>query len=259
MLKRQPERGIRQQFMKPDLEVINPSIGAVERPATNNQSLTIEQVFQAVIEKQLSPENIEVMKQLLAMSAEQKFAAAFVELQKDLPVIVATSEIPNRGKYERFEDVMKAIQPALTKHGFTVSFSQDFKENRIVTTCHLKLGTHTESNSFAVRAGGKSDSDTQADCKASTTAKRNALLQALNIVIRQDCLMDENRDASLLGDINKKITKQQADELEHRLAMVNGNVKGFLGTVGADSFSNIPAHLYAIADRLLRAKEGRHQ
>lgn len=219
-----------------------------------SEGLSIEQVFQAVIEKQISPENITVMRELLSMAAEQKFASAFVALQSDLPTIVATSVIPNRGKYERFEDVMRQIQPSLSKHGFTVSFSQDFKENRIITTCHLKHGTHTQSNSFAVRSGGKADSDCQADCKASTTAKRNALLQALNIVVRQDCLNEEN-DAAIEGDPNAKVTPEQASELEHRAQMTNSNIPAFLKFAGVSKFADIPANKYAELDAMLRRKE----
>lgn len=240
----------------------NPSEQAALIPATpqglekaTNQSagLSIEQVFQAVIEKNVSPENIQVMKELLAMAAEQKFAAAFVALQQDIPPIVATSIIPNRGKYEKFEHVMAKIQPLLTKHGFTVSFSMDFKENRILETCHLTHGGFTRSNSFAVRAG-KADSDCQADCKAATTAKRNALLNALNIVIHQDVLNEEN-DAGIEGDPNAKVSPEVAEELEHRVKMTNSDAAKFLAFAGADKFSNILEGKYAMLDASLKRRE----
>lgn len=231
--------------------------GAMERQS-NSQALSIEQVFQAVIDKQISPENVAVMRELLAMSAERKFAEAFSALQADLPTIVATSIIPNRGKYERFEDVMRQIGPALTKHGFSVSFSNDFKENRILETCHLThIGGHTRSNSFAVRVG-KGDSDTQADCKAATTAKRNALCNALNIVIRQDVL-DEEHDATIEGDPNAFVTPEIADEIERRVKLTNSNVPAFLQFAGAKKFAEIPANRYAEIDAMLRIKEGKQQ
>lgn len=216
------------------------------------QGLSIEQVFRAVIEKQVSPENIAVMKELLAMAAERKFAAAFVALQSDLPVIVASTVIPNRGKYEKFEDVMSVIGPLLTRHGFTVSFSMDFKENRILETCHLTHGGHTRSNSFAVRSG-KADSETQSDCKAATTAKRNALLNALNIVIRQDCLSDE----SDVRNEGAPITREQAEELAHRVAMTNSNKEAFLKFAGAKDFASIMDSKYSILDSFLAKKERR--
>lgn len=220
-----------------------------------NRGLSIRDAFQAIVTGNLDADKLKVMKDLLDMDAERQFNAAFVSLQSDMPVIVAKSVIPNRGKYERFEDIMTVIGPLLTIHGFTVSFSQDFKENRILETCTLSHSAgHSRSNSFAVRAGGRSDSDTQADCKAATTAKRNALCNALNIVIRQDCLSNED-DAGIDGDPNAFVTKEQSEELAHRLQMVNGSTKDFLAYAKAESFAKIPAIRYAEIDALLMRKE----
>ena len=236
----------------PNLSVIKSEGGAVA-PA---QILTVEQVFRAVIEQDINPEKVAVMKELLAMSAEREFNTAFVKLQSELPVIVAMTVIPNRGKYARFEDVMDKISKHLAANGFSVSFSQDFKENRTVETCTLRhAGGHSQSNSFAVRTtGGRSDSDAQADCKASTTAKRNALLNCLNIVVRQDCLTSE-QDAGMEGDPDKLITKEQAFELERRCGEVNANVPAFLEFAKAKTFSGIQADRYAELDTMLGRKE----
>ena len=85
--------------------------------------------------------------------AERQFNTAFVALQGDLPVIVASTVIPNRGKYERFKDVMRQIAEPLKRHGFSVSFSMDVKENRVLETCHLRHIGGLQANSFAVRTG----------------------------------------------------------------------------------------------------------
>ena len=188
--------------------------------AASSGGISIEQAFQAAASKSLDKESLQVMKELLAMDSARQFNTAFVALQGDMPVIVAKTTIPNRGKYEKFEDLMTVVGPLLTKHGFTVSFSQDFKDNRILEICTLShCGGHSRANSFAVRAG-RADTDTQADCKAATTAKRNALCNALNIVIRQDCLNEEN-DAGIEGDPNAFITPAQAEELERRVKETN--------------------------------------
>lgn len=228
----------------------------ITAPAPN-----VAAMLDAVIKGGVSNENVAALEKLVGLyermqdrDAEKSFNVAFVALQVDLPTIVASSIIPNRGKYEKFEDVMRQVGPLLQKHGFSVSFSMDFKENRILETCHLAhVGGHSRSNSFAVRSG-KADSETQADCKAATTAKRNALLNALNIVIRQDCLNEEN-DAAIEGDPNAKISAQQADQLEHRVAMTNSDKAAFLKYAGADKFSNILASKYDALDTSLKRKE----
>lgn len=211
------------------------------------QQLSIAGNYLSMIERAAKDPAIDIdkMERLLAMAermeernAVQQFNSAFSAMQKDLPVIVAETVIPNRGKYARFEDVMRQIQPMLTSHGFAVSFNQDADEKRIKVTCNLHhIGGHSEANTFAVRLGGRADSDTQADCKASTTAKRNALLQALNIVIRQDVFQDEDEAHNEGGEI----TQQQADELRELCDEVNADRKKFLEYAGAAHFEAIPS------------------
>jgi hypothetical protein len=218
--------------------------------------ITIEAAFTAASSKALDKESLAVMERLLAMDAERRFNSAFVAMQSQLPVIVATSAIPNRGKYERFEDIMRVVSPILARNGFSVAFSQDVAENRIVVTCKLMhVGGHSERNAFAVRAGGKADSDTQADCKASTTAKRNALMQCLNIVIAQDVFATEENDASIIGDPNHFVSPEQAFELERRVKETNSNMPAFLKFSGAGSFGTILAIKYDELDASLRRKE----
>ena len=241
--------------MSKELQVIQDG-GAVARVEPQAVvGISIEDAYKAVVAGDMTGERLQVMGQLLRMSAEQRFNSAFVALQSDLPVIVAKSVIPNRGKYERFEDIMSVVGPLLTKHGFTVSFSQDFKEHRILETCMLSHAAgHSRANTFAVRAGGRADSDTQSDCKAATTAKRNALCNALNIVIRQDVLNEEN-DAGMEGDPDAFVTAAQATELEHRVKMTNSNVTAFLQVAKAKTFAEIPANRYGELDQMLQRKE----
>ena len=245
------------QVTELELAPINRQEVAVSTGAGAGMGLSIERAFQAIVEGQIDAPKLAVMKELLAMDAERKFNGAFVALQSDTPVIVATTVIPNRGKYARFEDIMAIVGPLLSRHGFTVSFSQDFKEGRILETCTLSHAAgHSRSNTFAVRTGGRADSDTQSDCKAATTAKRNALCNALNVTIRQDCLNNED-DAGIEGDPNAKVTPAQAQELEHRAQMTNSNIPAFLKLAQSGKFEDIPANRYAELDHMLSLKERR--
>lgn len=225
--------------------------------------ISIQAAFQAVMNTDLNAEKLSVMKQLLAMNAEQQFNSAFVAMQSELPVIVAESVIPNRGKYQKYEDIMQkdGVAKILARHGFSVSFDQKNEAGVITVTCILRhAGGHSHPTSFAVRGGGRADSECQADCKASTTAKRNALCQALNITIRQDVLQDEENDASLLGS-GEFITDAQADEIEHRIAMLAFTpvqVTSFLKWAGGESckkYSQIPESKFEACDKFLSAKE----
>lgn len=217
----------------------------------------VAKLLQAAISGGVTSENVAVVERLVGLyermqerDAERRFNEAFVALQGELPVIVASTVILNRGKYERFEDVMRRVGPILVKHGFTVSFSMDAKDGRILETCHLKhVGGHSQSNSFAVRTG-KADSDTQADCKAATTAKRNALLNALNIVIRQDAFSEEN-DAASEGGV---ISSDKVQYLREQVRETNSNEAAFLRMAGVEKYEEIRQGSYDVLVRALAAK-----
>lgn len=219
----------------------------------------IGQMLQAVVQGGVTAENVGALEKLAdlyermqAKDAEKQFNAAFVALQSEMPVIVAETVIPNRGKYSRFEDVMHIVGPLLRKNGFSVSFSMDFKESRVIETCKLShIAGHSQSNSFAVRTGGKADSDTQADCKAATTAKRNALLNCLNIIIRQDALQNEDDDSSLEGS---PITRDQAQFINDLLAETKSDTTKFLAMAGAASVEEIRSGSYSVLVRALTMK-----
>lgn len=227
--------------------------------AAPSQAPSVGEMLSAVLERGVTAENVGALEKLVELyermeqrASEKQFTTAFVQLQSELPVIVAETVIANRGKYARFEDVMHQISPVLVRNGFTVSFSMDFRDGRILETCTLRhVGGHSQANSFAVRTG-KADSDTQADCKAATTAKRNALLNCLNIVVRQDALQNEDADASLEGAF---ISVEQVCFLREMVSKTNSAVPAFLAFAGAAKFEEIQTARYDRVLSALRRKE----
>lgn len=223
------------------------------------QEPSVALILQKAIEGGVTAENVAVVEKMMALyermqdkHAEREYTAALHALQSDMPVIVAKSEIKNRGKYERFEDVMHVVTPLLRKHGFSVTFSNDYDDsNRVKETCKLShISGHSQSNSFTVRVGKNSDSETQADCKAATTAKRNALLNALNIVIRQDVLQSDDN----VGNEGSAITQQEADELRDLVDESGSDRERFLEFAQAKSFEEIASARLPVLHARLQAK-----
>jgi len=217
------------------------------------------ELLAAIIQQGISPQAIEVMERMLAMrereenkKAAQAFSDSLSAFQSDMPTLVAQTEIPKRGKYERFEDIMHVARPLLVKHGFSVSFRQETAPDKITAICRLshRAGHFTE-NSFSVRPSNKADTPTQSDCMASTTTKRNALIQALNIIIRQDCLDDEN-DARIIGG---NITPEQAQDIYRRVMATGSDAKKFLEFAGAATFEEIGTAALPRVEKMLAAKE----
>lgn len=229
---------------------------------TDQESPNIGAMLSKVLDSGVTSESADTLEKMLSLyervqakDAEKQFNTSFSALQNETPEIVASSIIPNRGKYERFEDVMHVLKPLLFKHGFTISFTQEADEKRIRVTCKLAhVGGHAQCNTFGVRLGGKADSEVQSDCKASTTAKRNALLQALNIVVRQDCMQDED-DPHNEPEAAGFITEKEADELRDWLEAVDGDREEFLKYAKADTFFTIQASMLPRLHESLRRKE----
>lgn len=211
----------------------------------------------AVIDKGVTAENVGALEKLVDLyermeirNAEKEFNSSFVALQQSLPTIIAKSEIKNRGRYAKYEDIMHEVGPLLRQHGFSVDFDMDAQEKRVKVTCHLRhIAGHSKSNSFAVRVG-PADSETQSDCKAATTAKRNALTQALSLVIRQDALIDGD-DVSIEGEV---LSPDRALFLREQLREVGGNETGFLAVAGVDSWEKITVGSYDVLFRLIQSK-----
>ena len=146
---------------------------------------------------------------------------------------------------------MATVGPILKRHGFSVSFSMTASDGRVVETCTLRhIAGHSQANSFGVRTG-KADSETQADCKAATTAKRNALLNCLNIVIRQDALQSED-DASLQG---APISFEEQQYLKEQIAEKGASLSGMLKMAGADSIESIGKNILPVLLRALAMKK----
>jgi hypothetical protein len=234
-----------------------PAVVSQEQPLALAQD-PIASGLASIIAGGVTPANVEALGKLADIyermqlkEAEKAFNSAFVALQADLPVIVAQTVIPNRGKYERFEDVMHTVGPLLKKHGFSVSFSMTANEGRVIETCHLRhIAGHSQSNSFAVRTG-KADSDTQADCKAATTAKRNALLNCLNIVIRQDMMQTED-DARNDGP---PISFDEQQYLREQIEEKGAKLEAMLKMAGAETIETIGKNIYPVLLRALAMKK----
>ena len=236
----------------------------IKKMNTNTQLATVETMnigtmLAKAIDAGLTRDNAETMEKLVGLyermqekDAERQYNAAFNAMQAEIPEFEADGIIPNRGKYLRFETAMHKLKPILARHGFSISFTQTTDEKRVTSTCHLRHNAgHSVPTTFAVRFGGKADTETQADCKASTTAQRYALKHALGLIIHQE--MSEDADAALDGGT---IAPEKAKELEERCLAAGVDIVRFLKFAGADNFSSIASGKLAAVESALSRKEG---
>jgi hypothetical protein len=224
---------------------------------------TVADMLAAVIERGVTSENVAAVGELVKLyermeekKAEKQFAAAFVELQKELPTINGYRPIPDKqGRtkfcYANFEDIDAIVRPYCLQNGFTYSFHESAIEaGRVTVTMTLQhSGGHSRPIPYSVRIGSgpPGASESQADVSGHTYAQRGALEAGLALRI-----IGRPEDARMEGGL---ITKEQADELERRVKETNSDRKRFLAYAGAKSYAEIRAAMYPVLDGFLSRKE----
>lgn len=215
--------------------------------------LSPTQLIRAVIDKGVTLESVGVVERLVALAerqearqAERDFAVAFVKLQSEMPAVQATKPVPNkdgsiRYHYAPYNEIMEQVKPFLEKNGFTLTFSMDFKEGRIIQTCTLMhVSGHSRSNQFMARIGNgpPGSSEAQGDGAASTYAKRFALCNALNIVCEVDT---DGQDARSEGE---PISWDKVIFLKDLVKEVGADEPKFLAFAGVSRYEDIGSSRY---------------
>lgn len=224
---------------------------------------TTATMLQSFIAAGLTSENVSAFKELIQLKREEDvilskrdFAAAFVELQKELPEIQGTRKVPDKNgntkfAYANFDDIDLIVRPICLRHGFTYSFHESLiSEGRVTMIMTLQhSGGHFREIPYSVRIGSgpPGATESQSDVSGHTYAKRGALESGLSLRI-----IDKRED---VRDEGTPITKDQAEELARRLNAVNGDRNGFLRLAGATSFETILSGRYDVLDQALRKKE----
>lgn len=218
-------------------------------------------MLNAIVEKGITTENVAAMKELVGLyermedrGAKQAFTAAMTAMQAELPKVIAKSIIPDkqgniRSKFANYQTIMDAVEPYLTKYGFSVSFTVRYDGPRLIAVCKLTHAQgHSETNEFGVRIGSgpPNASEAQADGAARSYARRGALCDALNIVV------DHDDDARMHGAI---ITPEQAKSLAERAKACGADELKLLRFAASDTYEGIRATQYAAVDEVLRKKE----
>lgn len=237
---------------------------AVRQPPSD----PVAKMLSGIIEKGVTADNVAAFDKLLDVyerlqdkDAERQFAAAFIALQADMPGIRASKPVPGKDGSIRyffapFEAIMEEVSPLIRRHGFTLTFSSDFRDDRVIQTCTLQhVGGHKRSNSFAARVGQgpPNSSAAQGDGAASTYAKRFALCDCLNIVIEKDN-DGAGDDARSVGAF---ITRDQAQTLREMVKDTASNEAEFLKWCGATSYEQIGESRYDAAFAALNKKPRR--
>jgi hypothetical protein len=240
-------------------------IATTERELIATQEPSVGGMLQKVIEAGITSENVGTLEKMMDLyernekrQAEKEFAAALTALQGETIRVTATKSVDQkpdgscRYKFAPYEEIMREVQPMLTRNGFSVTFDTETGDNRLTSICTLTHSSgHSRSNKFAVRYGKPpGSSDAQGDMSTKSYAKRGALCDALNISIDHDT--DGRDDAKTIGAF---VTDKEAAGLRELAESVEADNSKLFRYAGASSFETIPADRYDQVFKMLKKKE----
>lgn len=163
----------------------------------------------SVIERAALDPNVDIdkMERLLAMQerimereAGIEFAAAFSEMQAELPEIPKLGEGHN-SNYAKWEDINEIIRPILAKYGFSISFTNGIDDGKQAVTCILlHRAGHSKQTTLALPTD-LSGNKTNVHGIASSVSygKRYAASALLNLVSR-----GEDDDGEAAGKVRTR-------------------------------------------------------
>lgn len=231
------------------------------KEAPPSVALMLSETLRSIQSGQITEQSVKVLEGMMGLyernekyQGEKDFAAALVALQGETIRVVATKKVDAKSdgtcryKFAPYEEIMAAVQPMLTRHGFSITFDAviEGEGQRLTSICTLThSGGHTRTNRFAVRFGKPpGSSEAQGDMSTKSYAKRGALCDALNIAI------DHDDDARMKG---APVTAEQAKGLREMVRDTNSDETKFLEHAGADSFEKIDENRYdELRDMLAR-------
>lgn len=228
-------------------------------PPEPSVALMLQGALTNIQSGQLTEQHVGVLKGMMelyerneARQSQKDFAAALTALQGETIRVIATKAVDVKdGKprytFAPYEEIMKTVQPMLTRHGFSITFDTEVGDTRLTSICTLThAGGFSRSNRFAVRYGKPpGSSDAQGDMSTKSYAKRGALCDALNISI------DHDDDARVEGSA---ISQEDADDLRDWVESTNSDKALFLKHAGAATFEEITSARLPELQALLRKK-----
>lgn len=189
----------------------------------NNSALTVieNMVSSGNFDVNVARELIEMQKDIMKQQAIINFNHDFSLMSKKIPVIAHTKKSYST-TYAPLEDIVKIVQPILSEHGFSVSFSTQqngIESVKIVCTLMHKDGhTATTELELPTEAATKGMNKMQAIGAAITYGKRYTLCSILNITTTGD-------DCNNGFAVNAKASKPRLnnEQFKKALAKIQAN------------------------------------
>lgn len=201
---------------------------------TENNALTVIQqmVTSGNFDVSVARELLDMQKDFMRHQAIINYNNDFALMSKEIPVIAKSKKAHNTS-YAPLEDIVKVVQPILSKYGFSVSFTTEQQGLEAVTVnCILQhKDGHSTSTALMLptKAVNNSMNAMQAIGAAISYGKRYTICGILNIATAQD---DDNNGFA----VNAKVESAKRPLTDARLEKAIEQIK--LGNTMVDSVIN---------------------
>lgn len=204
------------------------------------------------------------LKELLSLheriedrSARKEFTRALAAVKAELPTIIHSKNASfktNSGhdvkySYTELDELARILDPILTKHGFSYSWSQKLDKGMVTTTCLLEHDAgHSRSSDFTVPAESNSAASPQQKIGiADTYASRRSLIGVLGLTTADKDPRPKEIDPTPVSD-------DQATEISDMITETSTDRERFLKHFDIEAISKLPAARYAEAKTMLQQK-----
>jgi hypothetical protein len=193
-------------------------------------------------------------ERMLARQAKAAYNAALAELQPKLPIVMERGGITNaagkvQSKYALWEDVVKAITPVLSDHGFALSFRIGRDGDRQTVTGILShSGGHSEETTMSLPMDMSGSKNAVQGVGSTVSYGKRYVTQAmLNLASGDD-------DDGQGSNGNGTISAEQKDELVRLMQETGSDTEKFLKYMAVPSLDEIKAANFGRAKTALEAK-----
>jgi ERF superfamily len=198
---------------------------------------------------------IELQQRVLDRNAALAFNAALQAVQAELPQVVRDARNPQtNSRYARLETISKAMNPIVTKHGFSLSFGTEVSPaaDHYRVTCELAhIGGHSRSYHADIPVdgtgmkGAPNKTATHAFGSTLSYGRRYLKLLIFDVATADD---DDGNAAAGQNPITGRQAKTLTVLIDEVVAELGTNreryVRNFLGYMQADSIATLAAGDY---------------
>ncbi|MEQ8450611.1 MAG: ERF family protein [Nitratireductor sp.] len=203
--------------------------------------------------------------QMDAASAQRAFFESMAAAQAEMPQVVRDADNDQtQSKFARYETISAAIQPIITKYGFSLTFSEGetTKPNCIRILCDVM---HEAGHAKQYHAdvpfdnvgmkGNPNKTNTHAYGSTKSYGKRYLKCDIFDVALK-----NEDDDGNVAGgQVIEAVSEKQLEILRRLIEETDSDIKKFCDLGGIAALPEMPANKFESAVRLLEQKKAKMQ